>query len=480
MHAPHATHPGPDANRILLTDSYKVTHWRQYPPGTETVYSYFESRGGWFPETVFFGLQYVIERHLAGAVVTRGHIDEAEGFFAAHFGDPDLFHRAGWEHVLRAHGGRLPVCIRAVPEGTPVPVRNVLMTVENTDPRCFWLTNYIETLLVQIWYPCTVATLSREMKRRIAGYLERTGDPGIAALKLHDFGFRGASSVESAAIGGAAHLVSFDGGDTLAACTLARDVYGAGMAGRSIPAAEHSTITAWGRERELDAFENVLEQYPHGVVSCVSDSYDVFGACAELWGERLRDKVLGREGTLVVRPDSGDPPEVVVRVLDILGERFGAERNAKGYKLLPPQIRVIQGDAVDYDMVDAILGRMERAGWSADNVTFGMGGALLQRLDRDTQKFALKCSAVTVDGETRLVWKDPVTDPGKVSKRGRLKLVREDGAFRTVPESHAGTDELVEVFRDGELRVRHRFDEIRARARLPGAAAAGGAPAAGA
>jgi len=451
-------------NPILLTDSYKVSHHRQYPPGTQIVYSYFESRGGRFDEVVFFGLQYYLTRYLAGAVVRREHIDEAEAFFAAHFRGVDVFHRAGWEHVVRVHGGRLPVSIRAVPEGTSVPVRNVLMTIENTDPACFWLTNYLETLLVQVWYGSTVATLSREMKRLILSFLERTGDPSLIDFKLHDFGFRGVSSVESAAVGGAAHLVSFRGSDTLAGCLLAQRVYGASMAGFSIPAAEHSTQTAWGREHELDAYRNMLEQFPTGVVAVVSDSYDILHAVRELWGGALREAVLARQGTLVIRPDSGDPAATVLEVMTILGERVGSTTNAKGYRVLPPQVRVIQGDGVDYDEVGRVLATLEAHRWSADNVSFGIGGALLQKLHRDTQQFAFKCSSVVVDGQARDVYKTPVGDPGKASKRGRLSLIRTADGYRTVRQGEAGPDLLQEVFRDGEILVQQSWEEIRRRA----------------
>jgi len=453
-------------NAILLTDSYKVSHHRQYPPGTTVVHSYFESRGGRFPEVLFFGLQYYLDRYLSGAVVRGADIDAAEAFFAAHFRRADLFNRRGWEHIVRVHGGRLPVSIRAVPEGTVVPVRNVLLSIENTDPACFWLTNYVETLLVQLWYGSTVATLSRAIKRLILGFLERTGDPSSIDLKLHDFGFRGASSVESAAVGGAAHLVNFQGTDTLVACRLAEQFYGAAMAGFSIPAAEHSTMTAWGREHEGDAYRNMLEQFPNGVVAVVSDSYDVYRACRDLWGGALRDAVLGRDGTLVIRPDSGDPPRTVLEVVDILGERFGSLTNAKGYRVLPAQVRVIQGDGVDYEQIERVLTALAQHGWSADNVSFGMGGALLQRVHRDTQQFAFKCSAVVVDGVERDVYKTPVGDPSKASKPGRLALVRTADGYRTVRRGEAVSDVLQEVFRDGEILIRQRWEDIRARASL--------------
>lgn len=455
---------------LFLSDSYKVTHWPQYPPGTEKVYAYFESRGGLFEETVFFGLQYLLKKYLAGVTVTLQDINEAEVFWGQHFGQK-LFNRAGWEHILYNCGGRLPVSIKAVPEGTVVPTRNVLMTVENTDPVVPWLTNFLETLLVQVWYPMTVATLSREMKKLILQYLRDTGTPSLIDFKLHDFGFRGVSSVDSAGIGGAAHLVNFLGTDTPRGIRFAMKYYGAAMCGFSIPASEHSTITSWGRDHEVDACENMLNQYPEGLVACVSDSFDIFKACSEIWGGKLRERILGRPGTLVVRPDSGEPTSIVPLVLETLGQKFGYKLNDKGFKVLPDQIRVIQGDGIDYKMTRRILEVLTARGWSTDNIAFGMGGALLQKLDRDTQKCAFKCAEITVKGEARPVFKDPITDPGKKSKAGRLKLVKEiDGVFMTIPQhvenEPFGQDYLVEVFRNGELLKEYNFDEIRARSKL--------------
>ena len=453
-------------NLLLLTDSYKLTHWKQYPPGTEKVYSYFESRGGMFDKVVFFGLQYFIQRYIEGAVVTQEKIDEAAKIAALHLGNETLFNREGWEYILREHGGMLPVSIKAVPEGSVVQTHNVLITVENTDPKCYWLTNYLETLLVQTWYPTTVATLSRNMKSRILEYLDDTGNPELIDFKLHDFGFRGVSSVESAGIGGAAHLVNFKGTDTIASLILLRDYYDAEMAGFSVPAAEHSTITAWGRSHEAEAMRNMLEQFPNGTVAVVSDSYNIYKACSDIWGDKLKEKILDRDGVVVVRPDSGNPPDVVLDVLNILGDRFGYRINSKGYKVLNDKIRVIQGDGMDYAMVRDILENMRIHRWSADNVSFGMGGALLQKLNRDTQKFAFKCSSVTINGEERDVYKEPITDPGKNSKAGRLKLLKSHMMYYTVSDKSPGKDELVEVFRDGRLLRKYTLDEVRERARI--------------
>ena len=449
-------------NIILLTDSYKLSHYKQYPAGTSQIYSYFESRGGEFEGVTFFGLQYLLKEYLEGQVVTQEKIDRADKIYAAHFGNPTLFNKAGWEYILHAHNGYLPIRIKAVAEGTVIPTHNVMLTIENTDPNCFWLTNFLETLLLQLWYPCTVATISREVKTLITKYLNETGDPSTIDFKLHDFGFRGVSSVQSAGIGGAAHLINFMGTDTVAALTFIQEYYTPdGMFGFSIPAAEHSTITSWGRDNETDAYRNMLQQYPEGLVAVVSDSYDIYNACEKIWGEVLKDEILQRNGTLVVRPDSGEPKDVVLKCTQILGEKIGFTVNEKGYKVLNPKIRIIQGDGVNYESIGEILEHLKNHGWSADNVAFGMGGALLQKVHRDTQKFAFKCSCATVNGEDRDVYKDPATDHGKKSKRGRLKLVKENETYITKALNEDGEDILQTVFENGKILIEIDFQGVK-------------------
>jgi nicotinamide phosphoribosyltransferase len=460
--------PGPEAhNLILQTDSYKFTHWKQYPPGTEHVYSYLESRGGMFGQVVFFGLQYYLLKYLSGAVVNEDDVHDAQKFVDQHLG-PGMFNGEGWMHIVREHGGKLPVEIKAIEEGSIVDVQNVLMTIENTDPKCCWLPNYLETLLLKVWYPITVATLSRAIRKVFLTALERTGDPALIDFKLHDFGYRGVSSEETAGIGAAAHLINFKGTDTVAGIRVLQHYYQSNeMEGFSVPAAEHSTITAWGRENEVLAYNNMLTQFPTGIVAVVSDSYNVYDACEKLWGDVLHDKVLAREGTLVVRPDSGNPRETVLKVLEILGEKFSYQINAKGYRVLNPKVRVIQGDGVNYWTIQDTLSAMARAGWAADNITFGMGGALLQQLNRDTQKFAFKCSNVTVNGRDREVFKDPVEGHDKVSKRGRLALHFLNGEWSTVrsrPGEVDWDDRLRPVFRDGEVLFTQSVAQIRERA----------------
>lgn len=453
-------------NLILNTDSYKVSHFAQYPAGTEFVSSYIESRGGVYPRTVFFGLQAFLKEYLSKPF-SAADIDEAEAVSIAH-GVP--FNRAGWEYILNAHNGFLPLEIEAVAEGSVVPVGNVLVQVMNTDPACAWLTSYVETALLRaIWYPVTVATVSWNCRTIIARYLAETADSldGLP-FKLHDFGSRGASSEETAALGGLAHLVNFMGTDTLSAILAARRYYGADMAGFSIPAAEHSTITSWGRDGESAAYANMLKQFG-GVgklVAVVSDSYDLWNAIDNLWGGELKAQVEQMGGTLVVRPDSGNPLEVVPAAIERLMAKFGYRTNSKGYRVLPDCVRLIQGDGVCAASIEAILSAMQKQGLSADNVAFGMGGELLQKVNRDTQKFAMKASAACVNGEWRDVYKDPVTDPGKRSKRGRLALIRDEQGYRTVNRSDAPAGNLlVPVFRNGRVLVEWSLDEVRANAR---------------
>ncbi len=454
-----------DFNFVLATDGYKVTHPKQLPPRLQTVYSYFESRGGMFPSTIFFGLQYYLKRYLEGQVVTQEKIDEAEAVLMPYIGH---FNRAGWEYILKEHGGRLPVRIKAVAEGTDVPTRNVLMTIENTDhspDKVGWLTNHLETMLVQVWYPTTVATYSNYFRRMLLRYLRRTGSDAGIDYMLHDFGYRGSTSQESAAIGGAAHLVNFLGSDTIAGMELLREYYAGDDPAKSIPASEHSTITSWGEEHEADAFANMLDVYPTGPVACVSDSYNIWNALEKIWGDTLRMKVLGRDGVLIPRPDSGDPLMVVPKCMRILGDRFGATENDKGYNVLNPHVRLIQGDGIDLEMAEMILDALVHDQWSAENIAFGSGGGLLQKHDRDTQKFAFKCSLAQVDGVWRDVWKDPITDKGKASKRGRLRLDKgSNGAFTTIRDGDEVHDQLDEVFINGTMMREHTLADVKKRA----------------
>ncbi|XP_043353079.1 nicotinamide phosphoribosyltransferase isoform X7 [Dermochelys coriacea] len=360
----------------LLLFKTQVTHYKQYPPNTSKVYSYFECREKKtensrlkkvkYEETVFYGLQYILNKYLKGKVITKEKIQEAKEVYREHFQD-DVFNEKGWSYILEKYEGHLPIEVKAVPEGSVIPRGNVLFTVENTDPECYWLTNWIETILVQSWYPITVATNSREQKKILAKYLlETSGSLEGLEYKLHDFGYRGVSSQETAGIGASAHLVNFKGTDTVAGIALIKKYYGTKdpVPGYSIPAAEHSTITAWGKDHEKDAFEHIVTQFASVPVSVVSDSYDIYNACEKIWGEDLRHLIVSRspKAPLIIRPDSGNPLDTVLKVLEILGKKFPVVENAKGYKVLPPYIRVIQGDGVDINTLQEAIGNGDPPG----------------------------------------------------------------------------------------------------------------------
>lgn len=453
---------------IFDVDSYKVSHAPQYPPETTSMFSYVESRGGLYPNVVFFGLHYILRTAL-GTPVTHDDVSEATKFYAAH-GEP--FNEEGWRHIVNAHGGFMPVRIRALAEGSVVPVHTPLVTVESLDPKVFWAASWIETALMRLWYPTNVATIGYHIRKTLKAFLELSSDDPTAEIdfKLHDFGSRGVSSRESAEIGGMAHLVNFNGSDTVVGVRAAGKYYDAGVCGFSIPAAEHSSITSWGQEHEADAYRNMLDKFakPGSLVAVVSDSYDIYAACEHIWGGELRERVISSGATVVIRPDSGEPREVVLKCVEILAKKFGYTTNSKGFKVLN-NVRVIQGDGVNHESIRGILDRLAINGWSASNVAFGMGGALLQGHNRDTQRFAMKCSSVTVNGEERDVFKSPVGDPTKYSMRGRLDVESFEGKVRTAV-LRDGAEKVPysimrEVYNAGNLSAADSFDIIRARAR---------------
>jgi nicotinamide phosphoribosyltransferase len=461
-------------NICLTTDSYKLNHWNQYPDGTEKVYSYFECRkGAKFAETPFFGLQYIIKNHLEGVVVTREKIENAAKLCKAHFGSEKYFNREGWEYILNSYGGKLPVVIKAVEEGTVVPINNVLMTIENTDNKCFWLTNFLETILSQVWYSTTVAALSREVKVNIKEYFDLTSDGGLLNFGLHDFGFRGASSWESAGIGGAAHLINFLGTDTVVAMEVAVNYYNADLNGLafSVAATEHSVMTALGKNGEEQVVENLLNEYPTGILSVVSDSYDIYNFVSNIVGTKFKDRILDRDGVFVVRPDSitpthPTPEEEMVWIMENLWANIGGTINSKGYKVINPKVRVLWGDGIDIDGIKKILYAVTKAGFATENIAcFGMGGGLLQKVNRDTQRCAFKCSAQYRDGQWYDIQKNP-KDVSKASKKGKLKLIKVDGEFETVGENDPGEDYLKVVFYDGVLLNEVDFATIRKNAAL--------------
>ncbi|TCP89504.1 nicotinamide phosphoribosyltransferase [Rhizobium sp. PP-CC-2G-626] len=457
------------ANLILNTDSYKLSHFLQYPPETAAISSYIETRGGSdLIDVVFFGLQIFLKDVLSHPV-TMSDVAEAEEVAQAH-GLP--FDRAGWTHIVNAHGGYLPLRIEALPEGTLTRRGVPLVQVVNTDPACWWLTSHIETALLRaVWYPSSVASNVRKVKLALRDALERTADEPELLLpsRLLDYGARGVGAFEQAGIGGAAHLVHFTGTDTLSGVLTARRCYGAAMAGRSMPASEHSTMTAWGGDREADAYANMVSRFaPSGAFAVVSDSYDINQAVSFIWGKQLRDTVKAAGATVYIRPDSGDPIETPVQVVQQLDYRFGATQNRKGFKVLDRCVRVIQGDGITLADMNQILNRLEAFGYSAENMTFAMGGGILQKVNRDTYAFAMKANArQDTSGRWHDVWKRPATMNVKASKAGRQAVISGMAGLEAVRfDALAGRENhLRPVWQDGRLLKDWSFEEVRAQAR---------------
>lgn len=433
-------------NICLLTDSYKVTHHAFYPKNTEKLYSYLESRvGSEFNKTIFYGLQYIIKKYLEGKVVTPEKVNQANSLINTHIGE-DIFNYDGWMYIADELDGKLPIEIKAVEEGTPVEVGNVLMTVENTDKQCCWLPNYLESLLLQVWYPSTVATLSAEVRKLCNFYLDVTGS-GKENLDfmLHDFGYRGATSTESAELCGSAHLLSFKGTDTIPALTIPENYY------------------------EIKQAINVIDNAKDGILSIVIDSYNYrdFLKLASSKGSKLNDKVNEflekTDGNKIVfRPDSGEPVSTTLDCLNILGEGFGTVKTTKGYKIFAKNIGLLWGDGLNYHKIRDILFGMKSNGWAAQNIIFGMGGGLHSSVNRDIQRNAFKCSAQLRNGTWYDIFKNPL-DSSKKSKTGRLKLVKENSHFKTVPISDERKDYLQTVFKNGELIRKENFRDIKNR-----------------
>lgn len=453
-----------------MTDSYKYVHWMGYLDNLRRMYSYFESRdGALFNQTVFAGLQYYLKRYFCGPVVTLDGIKRKKELAKNHFGYAQYFNEEMWMYILRKYEGRLPLRIRAVLEGTPVDVSNVLMTIENTDDNCSALTNHCETALSNIWAPCTVASLSREVKIMCRYYAQMTcDDANHLMFQLHDFGQRGVTSPESAGIEGMAHIINFMGTDTTLAMDCAHDFYNSSYEALaySVFATEHSMMTSLGPSGEKKIFRRVLEKAPNdAIVSIVDDSFDCRRFISE-YAFQLRDMILGRLGKCVFRPDSGEPVTTTLDQLERLDQVFGSFINKRGYRVLNPKVGLLWGDGIDYQGIRNILHAMRTKGWASSNIVFGMGGGLLQKINRDTQRFAFKCCAQEQGDEWIDIYKDPI-DSSKKSKRGRLKLTLDQNfKYHTVAHDAPGDDQLVTIFENGELLVDQSFSDIRKRAEL--------------
>ena len=469
-------------NNILLnTDSYKITHWNQLKKGTTKLVSYLEARkGAAFKETIFFGLQYYL-KFLSGIVFTQQHIDEAAEFSSKHFGNNTSFNKLGWELLLRKYGGKLPLKIKAVKEGTLVPIENVLMTIENTDPEFPWLTNYVESFLMKVWYPISVSTNSFYCKKIISdGIIKSNANMDHIRYALNDFGYRGVSSEESAKLGGMAHLVHFYGTDNITSIIVANHfynkedfkMYGTKMYGNSVTATEHSIALSFGpNEGELAYIEHLLHKFPAGILSIVIDTYNAFNFIDKIC--LFKEKILQRNGKIVLRPDSGEPLEIILFILNKLWNEFGGtEKN--GFKLLNPSLGIIQGDGINLQSLEKITQVLIEQKWSLQNIVFGSGGGLLQSTNRDTNRFAIKPCIIEIDGQEIPVSKHPINDDSKASKAGNLKLIKNEIKNNNLPHFYTISslnmdkkvfdnfkDELELVFENGELTRFQTFDEIR-------------------
>jgi len=454
-------------NPILDTDSYKLSHFQFYPPDTTNVYSYAESRGGKYDANVFFGLQKFV-KELAEVRITDEDVYEGREFARLH-GEP--FN----EQFCDLVGKPVPVRIKAVAEGTLVPTRNVLVTVENTNAftklPAPWLTSYIETpLLRSIWYPVTAATRIHNMKRKIQPFYDATSDVGDTGFALLDFSARGVSSRETAEVGGMAHLLSFMGSDNIPGILAARKFYDEPMAAFSVPATEHSVTTSWGSANELDSIEYIIDKMPeNGILSMVADTWNVFEFVEK--AAQFQERIRNKGGTLVIRPDSGEMRDVLPKVLNDARRLFGGRENNKGYDVLA-DVKILQGDGINEDTVTEPFQIAKELGISADSVMSGSGGGLMQaNIDRDTCKFAFKASNVTRDGVDIPIAKDPITDPGKRSKKGRMVLVDYDGAgsYKTItvdsPDYKGAqrSDLLRTVYENGKLSNMETLSTIRER-----------------
>lgn len=481
-------------NPLLYTDGYKVDHRRQYPEGTTLVYSNWtprKSRIDAIDEVVFFGLQYFIKKYIIEEFNTnffnkpKKEIAEKYSRRINNYLGPNA---VGIKHIEDLHDlGYLPMVIKALPEGSSVPIRVPMMTMYNTLPDFFWLTNYFETILsTTIWMPCTSATIAKQYRKILDKYAEETS----TALEFvdwqgHDFSMRGIAGMEAAVMSASGHLLSFSGTDTIPAIDFLEEYYNANsdkeLVGGSVAATEHSVMCMGTNTGEQETFKRLItEVYPNGIVSIVSDTWDLWKVLTE-YLPNLKEDVLARDGKVVIRPDSGDPADIICGnpngkteeekkgVIELLWEIFGGQTNSKGYKELDSHIGAIYGDSITTERATDICERLKQKGFASTNVVLGIGSFTYQYNTRDTFGFAMKATYGEVNGEGREIFKDPITDDGtKKSAKGLLKIEKENGTYKLVDQvnwEQEKTGELKEVFKDGKLLIDDSLQDIRNRVR---------------
>ena len=454
---------------LFTTDSYKSSQWLQDPEDFTVASGYIEARSSWknygIDKIVFVGLQPLLMDY--PLKITKKEVELADKIFDSH---GVSFNKDGFMRIVNELDGNLPVQIDALPEGTVVSQGVPMVRITSTNEEFAWIVRFIETALLRaVWYMSTVASLSRAVRQNFIKYFEKTSDAVISDtlsvsdidFKLHDFGFRGVSSRESGVLGGIAHMISFKGSDTVGALLGAMHYYNSDMPAFSIDASEHSTVTIRGRDGESEFLkQHITNSGKNGILASVVDSYNLYGIVDNVIGVELKDFIINSGKTLVVRPDSGIPVDIVKYVLKSLWNSFGGEVNSKGFKVLHPSVRVIQGDGVNYNSITEILEMMVEENFAIDNIAFGMGGKLLQSVSRDDFAFANKLSYAKVDGKDIDVYKDPITDKGKTSKKGIVYVEKVKGEY-VYTNKKPKKDELLTVWKNGKLLIKYNFDEVR-------------------
>lgn len=466
---------------IAYTDFYKTDHRRQYPPKTEFVYSNLTPRGSRLKgveAVVVFGIQYFIKEYL----IKRFN----DGFFHIPKNEAitkykrRLDNALGKDTVSMEHIGALwdvgyiPVEIKALEEGSLCPMRVPVLTIQNTAPMFFWVTNFLETLLAAtLWGPITSATIAHTYRKILDDYAAKTSDiPEFVDWQGHDFSMRGMMGIEASCMSGAGHLLSFTGTDTIPAIDFLEEYYGADsdkeLIGGSVPATEHSVMSVGGIVDEVGTFKRLItEIYPSGIVSIVSDTWDFWKVMNE-YLPALKDEIMQRDGKVVIRPDSGNPVHIICGGVGLKGaieklwDTFGGTVNSKGYKQLDPHVGLIYGDSITLDRCETICLELAKKGFASTNIVLGIGSYTYQYNTRDTFGFAVKATYAVVDGKPMNIWKDPKTDDGlKKSAKGLLCVDESGKLLEEVSEEKANTGLLKTVFKDGHLTKESNLADIR-------------------